>query len=255
MVAAQDSLFFQHDLHLVRYNKSVNELDKKIIYPTGTLLYTLCNRSSRLAVRKSSGLDEDLLSGELLWKSFVLDIQHLLWSLQQTALEAFIRHILNIIEAHSPHSHRHWQRSKRIGEGWYAEWPNSHRPLSTTWPWNIKPSLLVLWGVCWMFYGPFGTNRKRATRNPRGAAPLSEDLRTGPVVSQSQPRGQQGISSRQPSHGDFCFTDYFVPQKIFLKLGLVPLQILILILHGRSRHDKALRNTLEIVSHTRSHVP
>ena len=25
------------------------------------------------------------------------------------------------------------------------------RVLSTMWPWNIKPALVVLWGVCWMF--------------------------------------------------------------------------------------------------------
>lgn len=35
---------------------------------------------------------------------------------------------------------------------WFTEWPNGQRPLSTTWPWNIRPSLVVLWGVCWMFY-------------------------------------------------------------------------------------------------------
>lgn len=33
------------------------------------------------------------------------------------------------------------------------EWPDGHRLLSTTWPWNVKISILVIWGVCWMFYG------------------------------------------------------------------------------------------------------
>ena len=31
------------------------------------------------------------------------------------------------------------------------EWPDSRRFLSTTWPWNVRVALLVLWGVCWMF--------------------------------------------------------------------------------------------------------
>jgi hypothetical protein len=36
----------------------------------------------------------------------------------------------------------------------FAEFPNRRRPKCTTMPWNIWPSLVVLWGVCWMFYTP-----------------------------------------------------------------------------------------------------
>jgi len=25
-------------------------------------------------------------------------------------------------------------------------------------PWNIWPALVVLWGVCWMFYSPLNAN-------------------------------------------------------------------------------------------------
>ena len=32
-----------------------------------------------------------------------------------------------------------------------SEFPNNHRPPCTTMPWNIRPALVVLWGVCWMF--------------------------------------------------------------------------------------------------------
>ena len=146
------------------------------------------------------------MSGELTCDKLIADLQHILWSLQQSSLEAVIRYYLDLVEADVLHWSTYWQYSKRIDEEWFAEWPNSHRPLSTTWPWNIKPSLLVLWGVCWMFYGPIGNNRKRRpTRNPRGAAHLSEDLRTGHLGSQSQPSQQPSISSRQQQY-DF-FTD------------------------------------------------
>lgn len=38
------------------------------------------------------------------------------------------------------------------GLGWFFEWPGGRHPLNTTWPWaDVKPSLVVLWGVCWMF--------------------------------------------------------------------------------------------------------
>ena len=41
----------------------------------------------------------------------------------------------------------------------FTEWPGGRRrALSTTWPWNVKTSLMVLWGVCWMFYESPGLN-------------------------------------------------------------------------------------------------
>jgi hypothetical protein len=36
----------------------------------------------------------------------------------------------------------------------FSVYPNSRRPLCKTMPWNILPSLVILWGVCWMFYTP-----------------------------------------------------------------------------------------------------
>ena len=36
----------------------------------------------------------------------------------------------------------------------FSEFPNNFRHLCTTMPWTIWPALVVLWGVCWMFYGP-----------------------------------------------------------------------------------------------------
>lgn len=44
-----------------------------------------------------------------------------------------------------------------FGIGWFFEWPSGRHPLNSTWPWaDVKPSLLVLWGVCWMFYPEYG---------------------------------------------------------------------------------------------------
>lgn len=37
----------------------------------------------------------------------------------------------------------------------FSEFPCSFRPPCTTMPWTIWPALVVLWGVCWMFYEPF----------------------------------------------------------------------------------------------------
>lgn len=35
---------------------------------------------------------------------------------------------------------------------YFAEFPHGMRHLCTTMPWTIWPALVVLWGVCWMFY-------------------------------------------------------------------------------------------------------
>ncbi|KAI9643834.1 hypothetical protein NHQ30_007185 [Ciborinia camelliae] len=45
------------------------------------------------------------------------------------------------------------RRKRLFGVGWFLEWPGGQRPLNSTWPWSgVKLSILVLWGVCWMFY-------------------------------------------------------------------------------------------------------
>ena len=133
------------------------------------------------------------------------NLEHLLRCLKQIALDAILRSYLTIVEAHILHWHHYWQYQKRIDEGWFAEWPNGQRPLSTTWPWNVKPSLLVLWGVCWMFYGSSGYNT-RTTRNRRGTAPVSEAIRTGQVAEHHQPQlsQQQHLSAAYefPTHTD-----------------------------------------------------
>ncbi len=137
------------------------------------------------------------------------NLEHLLRCLKQIALDAILRNYLTVVEAHILHWHHYWQYQKRIDEGWFAEWPNGQRPLSTTWPWNVKPSLLVLWGVCWMFYGSSGYNT-RTTRNRRGTGPVSEDIRTGHVAEhhQPQPSQQHHLSAAYefPTHTDQAAT-------------------------------------------------
>lgn len=36
---------------------------------------------------------------------------------------------------------------------YFSVFPNAFRHSCTTMPWTIWPSLAILWGVCWMFYG------------------------------------------------------------------------------------------------------
>lgn len=93
-------------------------------------------------------------------EKFMANLMHLLRRLQYTLFQILVRRSLMHLEQIAEHFQNFWQQKKRLGEGWFAEWPSGQRPLNTTWPWNIKSSLLVLWGVCWMFY-PSHTDRNR----------------------------------------------------------------------------------------------
>ena len=215
MTAAQDRLSPQYDIRPVGITETVDELKRPLasLCSTRVLLGRPQDQPDTHHVSKISDSAEGCLSGESTCEIFAAKTQHVLRSLRQIALDAILRHSHNVAEDNFPPWRYRWRYSKRTGEDWFTEWPNSRRPLSTTWPWNIKPSLVVLWGVCWMFYGPSGNdNKKRAPRNPRGAAPSTEDLSAGRFTSQSQASqpSQQSINFRlfrQPNHD--CLTDGF----------------------------------------------
>ena len=62
----------------------------------------------------------------------------------------------------------HWRHGQKTNQDWFSEYARNHRPLSTTWPWSIRPSLAVIWGVCWMFYGNEDGNANRIPQNMLG---------------------------------------------------------------------------------------
>lgn len=87
------------------------------------------------------------------------NLTHLLLRLQHQLFRLLVNHGLQRIEAVAGRWQEFWQQQRQLGDNWFAEWPDGRRPLSTTWPWNnVRPSLLVLWGVCWMFYDPYGSD-------------------------------------------------------------------------------------------------
>lgn len=47
-----------------------------------------------------------------------------------------------------------------------SKFPDGDEPACTTMPWNILPALIVLWGVCWMFYGSSGFSDPTAVQYP-----------------------------------------------------------------------------------------
>ncbi|KAL8942873.1 MAG: hypothetical protein Q9216_001416 [Gyalolechia sp. 2 TL-2023] len=93
-----------------------------------------------------------LQSDNIEYRNFGAKFDRVVRRLQQAALEALIYQGSKFLADSAKNWHQHWIQERRWNSGWFSEWPNSRRPLSTTWPWNIRPSLVVLWGVCWMFY-------------------------------------------------------------------------------------------------------
>jgi hypothetical protein len=79
---------------------------------------------------------------------FIANYEHLLLCLQAELIDILTRKVVEaIIE------NRGDKRNRKL-LSWFAEFPDNQHPLNTTWPWSIKPSLAVLWGVCWMFHNP-----------------------------------------------------------------------------------------------------
>jgi hypothetical protein len=89
---------------------------------------------------------------------------------------------------------RHLGWAQPRGDSWFSEFPAGRRPVSTTWPWTIKPALAVLWGVCWMFYGPAGAfptdwdDLASSSAAWAAQAPAASDSRSSrePTLSHSQ---------------------------------------------------------------------
>lgn len=110
---------------------------------------------------KTNAQDGDTIRGHR-WSDllYLANLEHLLLCLRgQVLLALFIGHgfaeiIRHILECQ--------QRRRRTCKEWFFVYPDVRHPLSTTWPWNIRPSLVVLWGVCWMFdpYSDYDVDRE-----------------------------------------------------------------------------------------------
>ncbi|KAF2809165.1 uncharacterized protein BDZ99DRAFT_521611 [Mytilinidion resinicola] len=133
---------------------------------------------------------------------FIANYEHLLLSLRGQLMQAIVRKAL---ERAKGASHDEYGKKERRLLSWFSEFPNCHRPMTTTWPWSIKPSLAVLWGVCWMFYYSDGTQP-----NQIASSGALEDLVDNVGVSQEYFLNDNefiGWSTRppQPDESDLHF--------------------------------------------------
>ena len=71
---------------------------------------------------------------------FIANYEHMLLQIQGELMEALMRKVIEALLWND------LDKTRRKLLRWFSEFPDSQRPLSTTWPWAIKPSLAVLWG-------------------------------------------------------------------------------------------------------------
>ena len=81
-------------------------------------------------------------------EKYVANLLHLLRRLQHVLFAVLVRRSIKRLDEFAHREDKKWNHTregKKLDEDWFSEWPSGRRPLSTTWPWNIRPSLVVLW--------------------------------------------------------------------------------------------------------------
>jgi hypothetical protein len=89
-------------------------------------------------------LAQGQMNGLMLDGAFIANYEHLLLQLEAELIEAFVQKALENAEKPPREGHDKKQQ-KRLS--WFTEFAEKPRPLGSSFPWSIKPSLAVLWGV------------------------------------------------------------------------------------------------------------
>ena len=177
-IAADDSLFLQYDPRHDVASKNITALGNILDLTTALLSRLQQNFTDSGSLGTEASELPEILGqndgSDPKFEKSVANLIHMLRCLQYAALEALAFAYLKVVEAEFVDWNSSWQQRWQTGAAWFAEWPGGRRPLNTTWPWNVRPSLLVLWGVCWMFYGNGETPRNtEATEFPSAVVTLT----------------------------------------------------------------------------------
>lgn len=147
-IASDDKLFLKQDTGLNLEACSLNDTIQSLVAVHEAITVLEACRLQYgddwlIAQGQDSGLNFDEL--------FLANYEHLLWRLRTQLIEALAGKVLESLLLGG-----HDKTQQRL-LSWFAEFADKPRALST-FPWTIKPSLAVLWGVCWMFYYPRDQN-------------------------------------------------------------------------------------------------
>ncbi|KAF2681623.1 hypothetical protein K458DRAFT_309074 [Lentithecium fluviatile CBS 122367] len=147
-VASDNKLFLKQDAGLHLEACTLNDIIQSLVAVHEAITVLEACRSQYgdnwlIAQGEDAGLNFDEL--------FIANYEHLLWRLRTQLIEALARKVLESLLLGA----RDKKQQRLLA--WFTEFSDKPRPLST-FPWTIKPSLAVLWGVCWMFYNPSDQN-------------------------------------------------------------------------------------------------
>jgi hypothetical protein len=152
-IAADDSLFLNHKSeHLTEtLAHTINLTHAAYLFDlTSLLIERLDTLQERCGQQTSHSLSDAARKG-LQDEKYIANLVHLLRRLQYILFEILVHRSLWQINEIVLYWQEYRRQQNKLDDGWFAEWPNGERPLNTSFPWNIRPSLIVLWGVCWMF--------------------------------------------------------------------------------------------------------
>ena len=196
-IASDDRLFLKYDAQCALGGKSHAQLAgilESCTYAIKILKATTGSRARYVGRQRKSTIawSARSLSGPAL-----ANLMHLLLCLQQAAIHGLILLSFNIFEAEILRRRDSWEQVMRFENGRFSEWPSGQRPLSTSWPWNIRPSLVILWGVCWMFYDHDNSTRDRTQRGGE----VSSAALWGGIAAPQQMQSHHPRKCHPDSHG------------------------------------------------------
>ena len=155
-MAANDKLFIKHSNARIAEACTLNETIQLLVDAHDAI-----NVLSECRLRHGDEwlLAQGLEAGLVLDDKFVANYEHLLLRLQTELIEALARKVLEALLGGG-----HDKKQRKL-LSWFAEFAEKPQALSTSFPWTIKPSLAVLWGVCWMFYDRTPTERRVSSKD------------------------------------------------------------------------------------------
>jgi hypothetical protein len=142
-IAASSERFLKHHNSPVFEAFSLTQFAQLIVAVQEAInIFSACRSQYGDAWLIAQGLDSGLDIDE----TFIANYEHLLVYLLAELAEALARKALEELLRGG------YDKRQRKLLAWFSEFAEKPQPLSTSFPWTIKPSLAVLWGVCWMFY-------------------------------------------------------------------------------------------------------
>jgi hypothetical protein len=143
-IAGNSKLFLKHNNAPIYEGCSMDETIELLV-----AVYDAINVLSECRLLYSDDwlVAQGLAVGLSIDENFVANYEHMLLELQTALIEALARKALEELLRGGQN------KKQRKLLSWFTEFAEKPQPLSSSFPWTIKPSLAVLWGVCWMFYG------------------------------------------------------------------------------------------------------